>query len=110
MKAMRYIVAILILAITIFVVVAGGWCDFHGSHSAPINTCINNLRQIDGAKEQWLVDKGKTTNDVPVMADLTNYMRFVPKCPKGGTYTPGPVGTNPKCSIKGHELPPPSAH
>jgi hypothetical protein len=103
MKAMRYIALILIL-------VAAGCDNRVHSGPSPESGCINNLRQIAGAKEQWQFEKGKTTNDVPTIADLTNYMAGIPKCPKGGTYTIGPVGMNPTCSIKGHELPASNAH
>jgi hypothetical protein len=69
------------------------------------NACINNLRQIDGAKNQWALEKGKKDGDVPTKADLLPYLRSWPVCPSGGTYTIGPVGEPPMCSIPGHKLP-----
>jgi len=75
------------------------------------NACINNLRQIDAAKNQWALEKGKTTGDVCTEEDVKPYIRLVdgnlPKCPAGGTYTIGAVGTGtpPTCSIPGHQLP-----
>src|SRR5262245_58333750 len=97
MKTLRCIVAILIFG-------AVG-CDDHSSHrTGPMNYCINNLRVLDGAEETWAKEKGKTTNDIPVMTDLTNYMVGIPKCPDGGTYTLGPVGQMPKCSIAKHNI------
>jgi hypothetical protein len=70
--------------------------------SAP---CINYLRQIDAAKNQWMLDKGKTTNDVPKWDDILPYLRKpeIPKCPDGGTYTIGRIGQPPTCSIGGRE-------
>ena len=38
------------------------------------NACLNNLRQIDGAKQQWALEKGKGSADVPGNADLQPYM------------------------------------
>jgi prepilin-type N-terminal cleavage/methylation domain-containing protein len=32
------------------------------------NACINNLRQIDGAKQQWALEQGKVTSDTPSWA------------------------------------------
>ena len=29
------------------------------------NVCINNLRQIDNAKQQWALENGKTTSETP---------------------------------------------
>jgi hypothetical protein len=75
--------------------------------TAQENACINNLRQIDAAKNQWALEKNKKTGDVPTEVDLEPYLmngKF-PVCPQGGTYTIGAVGEKPTCSIPGHELP-----
>ncbi len=71
------------------------------------NACINNLRQIDAAKQQWALENNKTTDAVPTAQDLLPYFRDVtfPVCPSGGTYTIGAVGELPACSISGHVLP-----
>ena len=34
------------------------------------NACINNLRQIDAAKQQWALEKGKQATDVPTVGRL----------------------------------------
>jgi hypothetical protein len=69
------------------------------------NACINNLRQLDAAKNQWALEKGKTATDVPTKEDLLPYLRNWPVCPAGGTYTINAVGEPPTCSIPGHQLP-----
>ena len=69
------------------------------------NACINNLRQIDAAKNQWALEKGKKPTDVPTTQDLLPYLRSWPVCPAGGTYTIGAVGEIPTCSIPSHKLP-----
>jgi len=69
------------------------------------NACINNLRQIDTAKQQWALEKGKQSTDVPTMEDLKPYLAKIPHCPAGGTYTINAVGQPPECSIPGHRLP-----
>jgi hypothetical protein len=71
------------------------------------NACINNLRQIDGAKEQWALEHKKQINDVPTAADLygpTKYIKVEPVCPDKGTYIIGPMGERPTCSVHG-EIP-----
>jgi hypothetical protein len=51
---------------------SGGGDHYHGRPATlQINSCINNLRGLDGAKQQWAIEDHKTTNDVPTMADLT---------------------------------------
>jgi hypothetical protein len=72
------------------------------------NACINNLRIIDAAKQQWALEKGKTATDVPTQADLMPYLSRngqFPRCPQGGTYTINAVNEHPTCSIPGHVLP-----
>jgi hypothetical protein len=69
------------------------------------NACINNLRQLDAAKKEWALEKGKTATDVPTMDDLKPYLRSIPHCPTGGSYTLNAVNTPPTCSISGHQLP-----
>jgi hypothetical protein len=70
------------------------------------NACVNNLRQLDGAKQQWALDYHKTTNDVASMQDLLPFLKGPVKCPDGGTYIAGRVGESPMCSKGGrHKLP-----
>src|SRR6266404_290129 len=38
------------------------------------NACINNLRQIDGAKQQWALENGKTGSTSPGVASITPYL------------------------------------
>jgi prepilin-type N-terminal cleavage/methylation domain-containing protein len=75
--------------------------------TAQKNACINNLRQIDGAKEQWALEQKKNTGDTVVSASINSYIKNgAPSCPASGTYTYGAIGTNPTCSqsAKGHSL------
>ena len=78
------------------------------------NSCINRLRMIDGAKQQWALEHHKTASDVPTAEDIRIYFSregaaagggaAMPTCPQGGTYTIGRVGEPPKCSYPGHRL------
>ena len=74
--------------------------------TARTNTCISNLRLIDAAKEQWALANRKEDGAVVTFAELVDtYIRWTPVCPAGGTYSVNPVGTDPTCSVPGHELP-----
>jgi prepilin-type N-terminal cleavage/methylation domain-containing protein len=68
--------------------------------TAQRNACINNLRQIDGAKEQRALEARLTAGATPTDAEINEYLKgnATPLCPGGGTYTYGAVGTNPTCS------------
>lgn len=67
------------------------------------NACINNLRQIDSAKEQWALAEKKVSGDAPVTSGTNGINEYIkgdtPDCPAGGDYTYGPVSTNPVCSL-----------
>jgi hypothetical protein len=69
------------------------------------DSCINRLRQIEGAKVQWALEHNKTTNDAPTWDDLRSIFigAHLPlECPDGGIYRIGRVGEPPSCSIAGH--------
>lgn len=76
------------------------------------NACLNNLREIQMAKDKWAEENHKLPTDIPTEKDLngaseTNgFLRSKLVCPAGGKYTIGAVNENPTCSLadKGHKL------
>jgi hypothetical protein len=73
--------------------------------TAQMHACINNLRQIDGAKQMWAVELKKVEADTPKAEDLAPYLRVQIVCPAGGVYTFNTVGEKPTCSIPTHRIP-----
>jgi len=74
--------------------------------TAQRNACISNLREIDGAKEQWALENKKSNGDPIVKDEVDRYIKGgPPNCPAGGKYTYGNVGTDPTCTVAGHVLP-----
>lgn len=76
------------------------------ARSTPENTCVNNLRQIDGAIQQWALENDKPGTNSYSLADtnLTQYLagKLLPVCPSGGIYREGKTADNePTCSIHG---------
>jgi prepilin-type N-terminal cleavage/methylation domain-containing protein len=80
------------------------------------NACINNLRQIDAAANEWALEKGQTTGaSISYPGDLSPYIKLnsnnkIPGCPASGTYTEATVGASPTCSLANattgaHKLP-----
>ena len=73
--------------------------------TAQLNACLNNLRIIDAANNQWALEAGKKTGDAAgTTAILAPYMGrgtagTWPTCPVGGTYAIPNVGTAPACSV-----------
>ena len=79
--------------------------------TAQKNACINNLRQIDGAKEQWALENKAAQGATVTLTGDTGLWSYVkngePTCPGGGGgYTPGAVGEPPTCTLaaQGHSL------
>lgn len=73
------------------------------------NACIPNLKQMDGAVQQWVLENKKSPTDTYSLSDpaLLAYLKgsVLPKCPQGGRYSPGTnVTDKPKCSYPGHTL------
>ena len=72
------------------------------------NACINNLRQIDGAKEQYALANNVDTGATPLLASLvgsTAWIKATPQCKSGGTYSVNAIGTDPTCGYgNGHNL------
>lgn len=80
--------------------------------TAQANACINNLRQIDGAKQQWALENKKAPSAACASTDIDDYLGrgssgVFPTCPTGGSYTVGNVDVVPTCSksADGHVLP-----
>jgi prepilin-type N-terminal cleavage/methylation domain-containing protein len=69
------------------------------------NACINNLRQIDAAANEFALEQRKATGaNITFPTDLTPYIKLnsagsLPPCPAGGTYSDATVGSSPRCSL-----------
>lgn len=70
------------------------------------NTCINNLKQIEGAKDQWALASKKAVGDQAIIAEVNQYLKSgsTPICPSGGKYLYNSVGNNAKCSVPRHVI------
>jgi prepilin-type N-terminal cleavage/methylation domain-containing protein len=85
------------------------------------NACIENLRLIDSAKQQWALEQRQNNSSTPAGSDLQVYLGHgsggeLPSCPAdpnqawSSSYssTLGVVGVKPQCTIGGsttHVLP-----
>jgi prepilin-type N-terminal cleavage/methylation domain-containing protein len=79
-------------------------------------TCINNLRQLEGAVTQFALENKKSAASSVDLTDCTPYLRSSVVCPAGGTsitdsYLVVDCRTTPSCTAAGggtanaHELP-----
>ncbi len=75
--------------------------------SSQQSACINNLKQIDAAKDQWALEAKKATADTVTYADLVSFLKnpvAATNCPAGGTVSVSTVGSNAVCTRAGHVL------
>ena len=70
------------------------------------NACINNLRQIDGAIQQWALETKQAANAAVVEANVTPYLKKASACPSAGaggtfalSYSLTTVSNSPTCLI-----------
>jgi len=87
--------------------------------TSQMNACINNLRQIDGAKQQWALETKQPATVAPAETEIGPYLGRSAStagiiCPSGGTtgtdfassYNILAVDTAPTCKILAtHVLP-----
>jgi prepilin-type N-terminal cleavage/methylation domain-containing protein len=79
----------------------------HSRARSQATACINNMRQIDSAIQQFAMENGKAPGStINFPDDLTPYIKLnangdIPGCPAGGIYTPTLVGNIPSilCSL-----------
>src|SRR6187399_509722 len=51
--------------------------------TAQMNSCINNLRQIDGAIQQWALENKKDAAATVAFTDISGYLKNSVICPSG---------------------------
>lgn len=71
-----------------------------------VNACINNLRQIDDAAQQWGLENNKPTAASVSFADIQPYLKSAITCPSAGdgatfasSYTLATVADKPLCNV-----------
>ena len=82
----------------------------HARTTAQQNACINNLRQIDGAKQEWALENKANATVTPSSDNIQPYMGrgstgSLPVCPLdsangfGTSYTVNDLSHAPACQI-----------
>ena len=78
------------------------------------NACVNNLRQLDGAKEQWAMASNQQPTATPDDANVCEYIKGGTvncTCPQDTTddfttsYTIGDLLNDPSCNIGSEQTP-----
>jgi|ERR1017187_6189343 prepilin-type N-terminal cleavage/methylation domain-containing protein len=70
------------------------------------NACINNLRQIDDASQEWALDNHKAADASVMFTDIHSYLKNAIICPAAGpgatfavSYTLTTVSNKPACNV-----------
>jgi hypothetical protein len=68
--------------------------------------CIANLKQIDGATQQWALENRFSSKTFVDLNKARAYLKGgqLPICPGGGAYSATTVEAAPRCTIPGHTL------
>lgn len=111
-SSLGFVIVLTIIGTLAFIFIPNGFIT--EPRTSPANACINNLREIDAAKTHWAAEHNAKTNDTVTLDDIRPYLApyggpngFIkpdakgnlPKCPGGGIYTIGKIGTPPTCSL-----------
>jgi len=81
--------------------------------TSQMNSCINNLREFDGAVQQYALENKLAPTAPYTLANLLPFIKLtstgaLPACPAGGSYSPGEsIAAPTTCSLSGvgHALP-----
>lgn len=87
---------ILVLGVLVALLLAVAVANRPTSRHSRINAMVNNLRQLDGAAEQWAIDHDQTGAVLVTEADLTNYLRRSLEPIAGERYVLRPLPQSPE--------------
>jgi hypothetical protein len=73
--------------------------NFAGSHRSKAHAIVSNLRQLDGAMQQWGLDHGQTGTVVVTEENLVPYLRHPPKPVAGERYVLKTLAESPEAHL-----------
>jgi Mg-chelatase subunit ChlD len=98
-RQMSWVVPMSIAAVLVAIigarVLAPGPFFFRARQSSQAAAVANNVRMIEGGKDQWALEHKKNPGDTPTPAELADYFKggALPRSVAGETYQINPVGT-----------------
>jgi hypothetical protein len=106
-----WVAAIVFIGLLVWAIVIPNFVKVRSDGGRP---CIEIMRELQSAKDQWALEDGKTNGVMAAENDIKAYVKWdsngnLPKCPQGGIYTIGKVGEPVTCSLgktnRNHVLP-----
>lgn len=78
----------------------------HARTQSQANACINNLRQIDNASQEWALSNNQAPTATVTFPDIQPYLKSAVICPAAGvggtfatSYTLTTVSNKPTCNL-----------
>ncbi len=103
------LVEIMIVVLIIGILLAIAIPNFvQARETSRAKSCVANLKQLDSAKQQYMMDKNASTfasvtgtnSSTDTYGGLVSqYIRSAPLCPAGGTYATGDGTGTPSCGL-----------
>jgi len=96
------LVEIMIVVLIIGILLAIAIPNFiQARETSRAKACVANLKQIESAKQQYMMDKNASSfaAAVPTAAVLGQYIKSIPSCPSAGTYSTGTETLSASCSV-----------
>jgi len=100
-----YAIAGTVLLVAFSLFVYSRWQAKRSAEGHNAYLCVHNLRLIDVSKEAYAYEHGLKAGDLVSTQVLVGLHAWPVVCPSGGTYSIGPVGTPPTCTVSGHKIP-----
>ena len=103
-RAFTLVEILIVVAIIGILLAIAGPSFFRARTDAQRKNCIENLKQLETAKQIWALELNKSTGDQANETDLIGSDKYIKRgvlCPAGGSYTITPMGTNCICSLSG---------
>jgi hypothetical protein len=98
---MRKVFIAVSMAVAI-VALVGAYSAYRGARVKSAQPCINSLRQIEGAKDQWALETQALPGAPVTLSNILPYLSTAPTCHVAdASYNIGKVGEEPRCPTHG---------
>ena len=102
-RGMSVVEALILLALAALVAAIAVPAARQNAVKARAAACAGQLDLLSRGCAAWASERGGFPESAEAL--VPDYLKAVPSCPSGGTYTLGtPEGDPPRCSVPGHGL------
>jgi hypothetical protein len=93
---------IAVIVVVAMVAAVGVYSLYRNARVKSAQPCWNKLRNIEAAKEKWVIETHALPGDPVTLSNILPYLSVAPTCHvAGASYIIGKVGEDPKCTVHG---------